>query len=70
MKIELLTPKELAGALKRNVSYVYAMRARGFSMPGNRGTLADALAWLTSHPQPRKGEPRGRVRARTGRRRA
>jgi|GEM_PF-6806455 len=70
MKTELLTPKELAGMLKRNVSYVYAMRVRGFAMPGGRATLVDALSWLNSNPNPRKGEPRGGKRKRTGTRRA
>lgn len=66
MKIELLTPKQLAASLQRNVSYVYAMKAGGFAMPGGRATLPDALRWLTDHPMPRKGEARGTGRKRAG----
>jgi hypothetical protein len=50
---ELLTTKELAFALKRSRSYVQAMKARGFPMPGGTATVAEARAWLASHPQPR-----------------
>lgn len=59
MQTELLTTKELAAYLKRAPSYVYAMKARGFPMPGNRATLTDALRWLARHPQPRAGRSRG-----------
>ena len=52
----LLYPKELAEALRRSESYVYAMRARGFQMPGGTATLAEAKAWLTANPQPRRRE--------------
>lgn len=58
MQTELLTTKELAAMLKRAPSYVYAMRARGFPMPGDRATLREALAWLTKHPQPRASKQR------------
>lgn len=55
---ELLTPKELAAALKRSLDYVYAMRKAGFPMPGKRATLADALVWLSDNPNPtRKPKP-------------
>lgn len=50
----LLTPKELAGQLKRHVSYVYAARRRGMPMPAYRTTLGAALAWLSKNPFPRK----------------
>ncbi len=43
---ELLTCKELAVLLKRHLSYVYAMRRAGFTMPGNTATLAEAREWL------------------------
>lgn len=46
--------------LKRAPSYVYAMKARGFPMPGGRARLTEALAWLTRHPQPRAESRRGR----------
>ncbi len=55
---DLLTSKELAAALKRSDDYVYAMRKRGFPMPGERARLADALAWLSDNPNPtRKLKP-------------
>jgi len=46
--------------LKRAPSYVYAMKARGFPMPGGRARLTEALAWLTRHPQPRAERRHGR----------
>jgi hypothetical protein len=51
---ELLTAKELAGKLKRAVTYVYAMRKAGFEMPGKRSTVGDAIAFLRRCPEPRK----------------
>jgi hypothetical protein len=54
MRTELLTVKELASVLKRAPGYVYAMRARGFSMPGNRTTVEIALRWLEANPHPRR----------------
>ncbi len=51
---ELLDAKELAKALKRSVSYVYAMRRKGFVMVGQRTTLGQALLWLQEHPHPCK----------------
>jgi hypothetical protein len=56
---ELLTIQELADALKRSRRYVSAMRSAGFKMPGDRGTLRSALAWLDSHPVPTS--PRWRI---------
>ena len=56
MTDELLTPKELAFVLKRNVTYVYAMRRRGFAMVCYRTTLKAALEWLLRNPQPRGHE--------------
>ena len=50
MQTDLLTTKEIAAMLKRAPSYVYAMKARGFPMPGGRARLTEALAWLTKHP--------------------
>lgn len=50
---ELLTCKELAERLRRAPSYIYAMRARGFAMPGGRATLAEARAWLIRNPAPK-----------------
>lgn len=43
---DLLTCKELATSLRHHVSYVYAMRARGFKMPGGTATLEEAREWL------------------------
>jgi hypothetical protein len=54
MRTELLTVKELASVLKRAPGYVYAMRARGFAMPGNRTTVDGALQWLAANPHPRR----------------
>jgi hypothetical protein len=51
--IILLSRKELAMELKRNPSYVSAMKRNGFVMPGGRATLEEARAWLTKHPEPR-----------------
>ena len=51
---QLLTAKELAAALRRHPTYVYAMRKAGFPMPGFRATLSAAIAWVADHPQPRK----------------
>lgn len=59
---DLLTAKEIAAALRRHPSYVYAMRRRGFPMPGKRATLTEAQSWLQKHPEPRKrGLPRSRT---------
>lgn len=56
---ELLTSKELAAQLKRSLDYVYAMRKAGFPMPGERATLADALAWLSDNPSPTRRPKNG-----------
>jgi hypothetical protein len=47
---KLLSCKELAWSLNRNVNYVYAMRAAGFSMPGDRATVQAAIEWLADNP--------------------
>lgn len=56
MKIEegakLLSVKELATRLGRSERYVYAMKARGFRMPGGRVTLGVAIDWLASNNPP------------------
>ena len=39
--------------LRRSVSFVYAMRAQGFRMPGGLSTEAAALAFLQRFPYPR-----------------
>lgn len=49
----LLTPKELAGLLRRHTSFVYAMRRAGFQMPGGTATLTEAREWLRLNPKPR-----------------
>lgn len=54
----LFTPKELAALLKRDRTYIFAMKRRGFPMPGNRATLGEARKWLAKHPPPRSGEGR------------
>lgn len=50
---KLLSPKELADALSRSRTYVFAMKRAGFPMQGNRATLAEARAWLALNPNPR-----------------
>jgi hypothetical protein len=50
---ELLKPKELAAVLRRNVKFVYAMKARGFAMPGGTATVEEARVWLLENPNPR-----------------
>lgn len=50
----LLTAKELAQALRKHVSYVYAMRRLGFRMPGKVATLDAALVFLRRLPEPRR----------------
>jgi hypothetical protein len=47
---KLLSCKELAWSLNRNVNYIYAMRAAGFVMPGDRATLQMAIEWLSENP--------------------
>ncbi len=49
---ELMSCKELAAALHRNVSFLYAMRRHGFRMPGDRGTLQSARDWLAVNGGP------------------
>ena len=61
---ELLTCKELAAALRRNVSFVWAMRRQGFIMPGGTATLEEARVWLLAHPQPRRNAANGSARQR------
>ena len=48
---ELLCPKELAAALRRSRTYVHAMKASGFSMPGGTATLEEARDWLRMNPR-------------------
>jgi hypothetical protein len=55
---ELLDAKGLASRLGYNVSYVYAMKRRGFRMTAKRTTFALAWAWLEIHGSPRSGEYR------------
>lgn len=49
---QLLTIKELSGALRKSRSYVQAMKRRGFQMPGGVATIAEAREWLKTHPEP------------------
>jgi hypothetical protein len=60
MQTDLFSTKELAAMLKRAPSYVYAMRAKGFPMPGGRARVSEALAWLIKHPQPRAEKGHGK----------
>lgn len=52
-KAPMLTTKELASQLRKHPSYVYAMRARGFRMPGDVATVPEARRWLARNPHPR-----------------
>jgi len=49
---KLLCVSELAFELRRSTKYVYAMRKRGFIMPGGTATLEEARAWLARNPSP------------------
>ena len=53
---ELLSTKQIAAELNRNPSFVYRMRARGFRMIGDRGTLRSALEWIKLNGSPWKDE--------------
>lgn len=55
---QLLDAKGLAERLGFNVSYVYAMKRRGFKMTARRTTFAVAWKWLEIHGSPRSGEQR------------
>jgi hypothetical protein len=52
MNNKLLTASELAFELRKSVKYIYAMRKRGFLMPGGVATVAEARAWLVRNPAP------------------
>jgi hypothetical protein len=56
MSDRLLSVCELAKALGRAESYVWAMRRKGFVMIGGRATLSAALDFLAGCPHPRKEE--------------
>lgn len=47
---ELLFPEELAAALRRSRTYVFAMKRAGFEMPGGSATLTEAREWLRENP--------------------
>lgn len=49
---ELLSAKELAGKLKRHVSYVRQMTRTGFKMVAGRTTLEAAMIWLAENGRP------------------
>lgn len=49
---QLLSPKELAEALRRSDRYVRHMKSRGFKMPGGYATFEDARNWLEKNPAP------------------
>lgn len=53
MNEKLMSACELAFELGRSVQYIYAMKRRGFLMPGGRATLAEARGWLVRNPPPR-----------------
>ena len=48
----LLFPKELAGALRRGRTFIWAMKKLGFRMPGGTATLTEARRFLEDHPHP------------------
>jgi len=48
--VTLLNCGQLGAALNVKKAFITAMRHCGFPMPGNRATVADALAWLKAHP--------------------
>ena len=49
----LLSVKELAEALGRNRTYIFAMKRCGFLMPGNRSSVRLAMSFLSRNPLPR-----------------
>lgn len=51
MNEKLLFADDLAREMNRSRSYIYAMKAQGFQMPGGQATLSDARDWLTAHPE-------------------
>jgi hypothetical protein len=53
----LLSPKQLAAELGRDVSYIYAMKKRGFALPGGLSTVNNCLLWLSKNPPPRSRSP-------------
>jgi hypothetical protein len=56
----LITPKELAAALKVNVGLIYRMQKLGFCNNGKkhriRATIEEARAWLENNPSPYSNE--------------
>jgi hypothetical protein len=63
---QLLSIKELADAFRKHRSYVDAMKARGFSMPGGTATIDEARSFLVRNPAPKsrkleRGENLGKV---------
>jgi hypothetical protein len=52
MQNQVISCKELAGALNRSMPYIQAMKNRGFPMQSGRTTLAKAMKWLEKHPKP------------------
>ena len=55
----LFTCKELADVLRKHVSYVYAMRRRGFKMPANVASVGMAVRFLQRDPNPRGRKRKG-----------
>jgi len=51
-QLRRLSVKELAVAMGRHESYVWAMRRRGFNMVGGRGTLSSAESFLKRVKKP------------------
>jgi hypothetical protein len=49
-----LCTKQLAAAIHRHPSYLYAMRASGFPMPAGLSTPNAALQWLINNPKFKK----------------
>lgn len=49
----LIDQKGLAVALNRSRTFIAAMKARGFPMPGGRATIFQAVQWLIDNPNPR-----------------
>lgn len=51
---KLLSMKELANLLGRDIKYVWHMKRKGFSMAGGRATLGEARTFLAKCPKPCK----------------
>jgi len=50
---QFYSAKQLASIFRRNTSWIYAAKSRGFEMPGGRATVEGLVLWLSRNPRPR-----------------